>query len=122
MNEILYRIRTVFTESLNSGKSQTDIANIIDKTPQYVWKILNNDTVNPSKSLIKDVCNGFNINENWLKYGELPVAKVENKEFTDICRQIAKNDEKAMQAIMDYWKLSDPDKELFWKFIDKFMK
>lgn len=67
MNDILLRIRTVFR---NSEKSQTEIGKIIGKTPQYVWKLLNDDKANPSDSVIRDICREFNVNEDWLRTGE----------------------------------------------------
>lgn len=67
MNEILIRIRQVFE---SSEKTQTEIGKKINKTPQYVWKLLNDDNANPSKSVINDICREFKVNENWLRTGE----------------------------------------------------
>lgn len=67
MNEILVRIRKVF-DSID--KSQTEIGKKINKTPQYVWKLLNDDNVNPSGSVINDICREFAVNEEWLRTGE----------------------------------------------------
>lgn len=122
MNEILNRIRSIFIENIEKGKTQTDIANIIDKTPQYVWKILNNNDVNPSKRLIKDVCDGFGINEEWILTGEGNKEKEIDSDYEEIIALIGETDPKAKQAIKDYWNLSPEDKELFWNFIDRFMK
>lgn len=72
MNEILTRIRKIFN---NSDKTQTEIGKLINKTPQYVWRILNIDNINPSESTIKDICREFNINEDWLRYGAEPMKK-----------------------------------------------
>ena len=47
MTDVLARIREVLLES---QKSQTEIGKAISKTPQYVWKLLNNDNANPSDS------------------------------------------------------------------------
>lgn len=43
-------------------------------------------------------------------------------EFTQIAARIDQNDPKARKAILDYWKLSDKDKKLFWSFIERFTK
>ena len=66
MNELLKRIRIVFK---NSGKTQTEIGKKLSKTSQYVWKLLNDDSANPSDSVIKDICREFHINEEWLRTG-----------------------------------------------------
>ena len=47
MTDILIRVREVLLES---QKSQTEIGKAIRKTPQYVWKLLNDDNANPSKN------------------------------------------------------------------------
>ena len=73
MNEILIRIRKVFNDS---NKTQTEIGKLINKTPQYIWRILNIDTINPSESTIKDICREFNINEKWLINGTEPMKKM----------------------------------------------
>lgn len=65
--DILLRIREVLK---NSGETQTGIGKRIGKTPQYVWKLLNDDTANPSESVIKDICREFSINEEWLRTGK----------------------------------------------------
>lgn len=67
MNEVLLRIRKVFEES---GLNQTEIANRIDKTPQYVWKMLNNDSSNPRKDVRKRICQAFSVRKEWLEYGD----------------------------------------------------
>lgn len=118
MNEVLARIREVFEES---GKSQTEIGKMIKKTPQYIWRLINVDDLNPSDSVISDICRVFNVREEWLKFGAEPM-RTNHIEFGDICREIGVKDPKARQAILDYYELSPDDKELFWKFIEKFMK
>lgn len=75
----------------------------------------------PMDTIIFSMCREFNINENWLRYGTDPM-RVDNIEFGNICREIGVKDQKARQAILDYWELSPDDKALFWNFIEKFMK
>lgn len=119
MTDILARIREVLLES---QKSQTEIGKAISKTPQYVWKILNDDTAKPSDSVIKDICRAFGINENWIREGELPKDLKQDKDFSSVCAEIALDDLKAKEAIIKYYQLSEEDKELFWKFIERFTK
>ena len=71
MNEVLLRIRDVFKKC---GKSQTEIGKMIDKTPQYIWRLLNVDDINPSESVINDICEKITldnepINKEWLRTG-----------------------------------------------------
>lgn len=67
MNEVLVRIRKVFNDT---GKNQTQIGKDIKKTSQYVWKLLNDDNVNPSGSVIDDICRVYSVNDKWLRTGE----------------------------------------------------
>ena len=45
-----------------------------------------------------------------------------DKDFSSICAEIGTEDSKAKEAIMKYYQLSSEDKELFWKFIERFAK
>ena len=74
----------------------------------------------PMDTIIFSICREFNINENWLRYGTEPM-KINNVEFGSVCREIVVKDPKARQAILDYWELSPEDKELWWKFVERFM-
>ena len=74
----------------------------------------------PMDTIIFSICREFNINENWLRYGTEPM-KINNVEFGSVCREIGVKDPKARQAILDYWELSPEDKELWWKFVERFM-
>lgn len=68
------------------------------------------------------ICTKFDINEEWLRNGTPPIKKsFETDEYSAISVLIGEKDPKAKQAIIDYWKLSDTDKELFWNFVNKFI-
>lgn len=71
---------------------------------------------------IKAICREFDINEEWLRTGNGSKKKERDTDYEKIIALIGEKDPKAKQAIKDYWNLSPEDKELFWKFIDKFMK
>lgn len=77
---------------------------------------------NPSNTVINSICREFNITENWLRTGTEPKYAIINDDYTKITVYIDKNDPKARQAIIDYWQLSQSDKELWWKWVDKFLK
>lgn len=117
MDDRLIRIRSVFEDS---QLSQTAIAKKIEKTPQYIWKILNDDTAKPSVDVVKAISEAFKVNYLWLKDGIGSPDIEPDDEFSEITTIIGKKDLKAKQAIIDYWNLSDEDKELFWKFIERF--
>mgnify|MGYP000257192306 CR=1 FL=1 len=75
-----------------------------------------------SDAAINSICREFNINENWLRTGTGEMYNIQTDDYTNISVDIDKNDPKARQAIIDYWNLSEEDKVLFWKFIDRFVK
>lgn len=75
-----------------------------------------------SDAVINSICREFNINESWLRTGTGEMYNIQTDDYTNISVDIDKNDPKARQAIIDYWNLSEEDKVLFWKFIDRFVK
>lgn len=75
-----------------------------------------------SDSVIVSICREFNIVENWLRTGEEPKYAIINDDYTKISADIDRNDPKARQAIIDYWNLSEDDKELWWNWVEKFLK
>lgn len=76
----------------------------------------------PSDAVISLICTKFNINEDWLRtgIGEMD-DKIPTDDFLSVAADIDMKDPKARQAIIDYWELSDSDKELFWNFISRFI-
>lgn len=77
---------------------------------------------NPSDQTILLICREFDINEEWLKTGQGEKYRDNDIEYGSICAQIGITDEKAKRAIIDYWNLSPQDKQLVWKFIDRFIR
>lgn len=78
--------------------------------------------IEPSESTLLLICKEFAINYEWLRNGTPPMKKSDIiDEYSEIVARIGEKDPKAKQAIMDYWKLTDTDKELFWNFVDKFI-
>lgn len=76
----------------------------------------------PSDAVISLICTKFNISEDWLRTGTGEMYNIQTDDYTNISVDIDKNDPKARQAIIDYWNLSEDDKILFWKFVEKFIK
>lgn len=113
MDKILIRIRQVFHES---GKSQTDIGKMISKTSQYVWKLLNNDTIKPSDSVIKDICREFSVNEEWLRHGNGDTYIKSDDKLSAYVSQITDSDDDfTKDFIMIYMELDDISKEALRK-------
>ncbi len=76
-----------------------------------------------SDAVINSICREFGINEEWLRngYGEM-YQHVDLDDYSEISTLIGEKDQKARQAIIDYWKLSEDDKKLFWQFAERFLK
>lgn len=75
----------------------------------------------PSNAIISSICREFHINEEWLRTGIGEPNVDEDISFGDVCSKIGVHDERARNLIMDYYKLSSEDKELLWKFIERFI-
>lgn len=103
------------------GYSQSDFAKKISVSRSAICKIESGEN-SPSEQTIKIICSEFNVNEDWLRNGTGEMKKPINTDYEAITTLIGENDTKAKQAIIDYWKLSEADKELFWNFIDRFLK
>lgn len=76
----------------------------------------------PSDGVIALICQKYGVDEKWLRTGEGDPQKKEDIEFSNICASISTDDIKAKEAIMKYYQLSREDKELFWKFMERFIK
>lgn len=119
MDKTLLRIRQVFHES---GKSQTDIGKMISKTSQYVWKLLNNDTIKPSDSVIKDICREFSVNEEWLRTGNgEQYFHPDDKLSTYIADIITGDDDFIKDLIFAYMELDELSKEALRKLADSML-
>lgn len=120
MDKILIRIRQVFHES---GKSQTDIGKIISKTSQYVWKLLNNDTIKPSDSVIKDICREFSVNEEWLRHGNGDTYIKSDDKLSAYVSQITDSDDDFIKDfIMIYMELDEDSKLALRKIADAMVR
>lgn len=120
MDKILIRIRQVFHES---GKSQTDIGKMISKTSQYVWKLLNNDTIKPSDSVIKDICREFSVNEEWLRHGNGDTYIKSDDKLSAYVSQITDSDDDFIKYfIMIYMELDEDSKLALRKIADAMVR
>lgn len=74
----------------------------------------------PIDAVISLICREFNVNENWLRYGEgeMFIEIPEEDEYFKAATLISKADDKdAMDAIIKYWKLEPESKKAVWDFI-----
>ncbi len=104
--------------------SQEDFGNRLGVSRSVIANIECDRLKRPDQKepIYKLICEKFNINEEWLKYGTEPKFKTDGDDFTKIVVAIDRGDPKAREAILNYWKLSEEDKALVWSFLDRFAK
>ena len=103
-----------------SKKTKTEFAKSLKVSQQYISKLVKMG--NPSDILIEDICQKYNVREEWLRTGEEPMEPDSDIEFADLCFQIGIKDEKARKVLEDYLKLDEDDKKLFWNFLERLTK
>lgn len=122
MNDEELKICERFKEIRQSlNMKQGDFSKEIRTTQGHVSDIENKRKC-VSNRVIEILCLKYGINEEWLRSGIGEMYNIQTDDYTEITVDIDKNDPKARQAIIDYWNLSEEDKKLFWKFIEKFIK
>lgn len=104
----------------NSKKTKTDFAKSLKVSQQYISKLVK--TGNPSDMLIEDICQKYNVREEWLRTGQEPMTPDADIEFADICFQIGVKDERARKVLEEYLALNDEDKKLFMNFLERLSK
>lgn len=120
MESINNRISWVIEQS---GLTRTAFAERINVSQQHVSRIAKNGT--PSDRTIADICREFNISETWLRTGEGdPNIQVdEDQEFQDVLTQIRlSGDDLIKRIIKAYWYMSDEEKKVIKKLIERFQK
>lgn len=123
MNDVLPRIRKIF---LDSEKGQTEIGKMIDKTPQYIWRIMNIDDLSPSKSTIKEICRVFNVREEWVYTGAEPMRYPPENEAAAYVDNLLGGEENPLydliRAIMKTYSELGPDDQKVIKSFAKSLK
>ncbi len=103
--------------------TQQQFANRLGIKRSNVGKYETNVNI-PSDAVISLICKEFNINEEWLRTGTgekyLHASDLQD-EYTLAVNQIDANDPRAKNLILEYWKLSPKDKELFMDFMERFV-
>lgn len=103
-------------------KSQRDFASSL-KIGQSTLAMFENGQREPKDIHIEQICLKYNVNEEWLRTGKGEMyLYTDTDDYSEISTLIGEKDPRARQAIIDYWKLSESDKKLFWQFADKFLK
>lgn len=71
--------------------------------------------------MIKSICRKFNVRKEWLRDVIEPVKQAvdEDVEYGQICAELGITDSRAKQVIMNYGRMSQEHKDLFWSFINK---
>ena len=106
------------------GITKTAFAEKLKVTPAYVSKLVSQKG-QPSERLIEDICEKFMVNESFLRdgIGEPFLSSPEEDEYFKAATLISKNnDERAIKAVIEYWKLDQESKNAVWDFIDKLAK
>lgn len=119
--DIHERIRE-FRKSLKL--SQSAFGEKIGVKRDVIANIELNRLANPEQKepLYKLICKIYGLNEEWLMHGTgEQFVELEEDVYTKAVTEIGVDDEKAKDAIIKYWKLSEEDKELFWRFAERFL-
>lgn len=118
MNERIAEIRKA------AGMTQEEFAVKIGLSRNFIWMIEKGDRV-PSDRTIRDICDKFNVSEDWLRRGNGPMRpeSSDDEELSQIWADIEKTDDVLVKAIVTaYWKLDEKDKAAVRKLVDRFVE
>ena len=114
MNKRLKELRT------NLKLSQEELGNSIGIKSRAHISSLENGTRTITDRIINDICKTYNVNENWFRTGEgemfVPIDA--DDEYFAAATEISNdNDEFAMAAVIEYWKLDKESKKAIRNYI-----
>ncbi len=119
MKDRIKQVRKLLPEH---GKTQESFAEFLGISKQNLASYETGRRT-PSDAVVQLICQKCNVRKEWLQYGTGEISEyTDTDDYSEISTLIGEKDPKAKQAIIDYWKLSDSDKELFWKFVERFLK
>lgn len=121
--EIYERIRHLRKDILNLN--QTDFGQKLGVSRSVIKNIELNALARPDQKepLYKLICKEFGVRYDWLVNGngEPFLEDLPEDEYVRATSEIGVKDERARQVIIDYWRLNDSDKELWWNFMERFV-
>lgn len=122
--EIYERIRDLRKKELHL--SQTEFGERLGVSRSVIKNIELNALARPEQKepLYKLICKEFHVSYDWLisGKGEPFCEDLIEDEYSRAAAEIDVKDPRARKAIIDYWHLSPEDKELYWNFIERFIK
>ncbi len=101
------------------GYSQEAFAKEVGLTKNYISLVENGKRTFAERTL-KDICRKFDVREEWLRsgVGEMFIERLPEDEYTRAALMLKKdNDKLAMQAVVEYWKLSPQSKAAIREYI-----
>ena len=101
------------------GYSQEAFAKEVGLTKNYISLVENGKRTFAERTL-KDICRKFDVREEWLRIvvGEMFIERLPEDEYTRAALMLKKdNDKLAMQAVVEYWKLSPQSKAAIKEYI-----
>ena len=117
MKDRIKQIRKSFSDN---GKTQEKFADFLGISKSNLASYETGRRM-PTDAVIGLICQKCNINEEWLRNGTGEMHQyIDTDDYSEISTLIGEKDYKAKQAIINYWKLSEDDKKLFWRFLDRF--
>lgn len=106
------------------GNTQIEFAKKIGLSQGTLSGIEKGDVTVTDRNILV-ICREFNVNEEWLRYGtgEMFIELPEEDEFFKAATELSKNNDRvAIQAVIEYWKLSKESKEVFKEFITRLVE
>lgn len=122
--EIFERIKKLRKEELRL--SQTEFGAKLGVSRSVIKNIELNALARPDQKepLYKLICKEFHVSYDWLinGAGDPFCETLPEDDYVRATVEIDLTDPRARKAIIDYWRLTNEEKELFWSFLDRFIK
>lgn len=104
---------------IESGLTQKVFAEKLKLSRNFISLIENGDRI-PSDRTIRDICNLFHVEDNWLRYGKGPMKKPIDNELSAYASEIINgNDEFIKNFIKVYMELDSDGKATIQSFFNK---
>lgn len=116
INERIY----ILLKELNV--TRTSFAETLKVSQQYISKLIKTGT--PSDMLIGNICDKYNVNENWLRtgQGDIFVKRSRNQIIADFAADIIKEDDNFKKRLFEALaQLDENEWELLKKIAEKFV-